>query len=88
MRELPGKLDSIPLFHSNSPKWVKKEGILLSTFPPDGKKVPAANLNFAFQGHFGNPTSASRKNAGALSRHRLRSPGQLRRTLQSDFAAA
>ncbi|MEG4830612.1 hypothetical protein QUA82_33835 [Microcoleus sp. F8-D3] len=61
---------------------------MLSTFPPDGKKVPAANLNFAFQWHFGNPTSPSGKNPGAPSRHRLRSPRQLRRTLQSDFAAA
>ncbi|MEG4302212.1 DUF3370 domain-containing protein [Microcoleus sp. D3_18a_C4] len=52
VRSLPGKLDSIPLFNSNSPEWVKKEGILLSTFPPDGKKVPAAHLNFAFQGQF------------------------------------
>ncbi|MEG4591823.1 DUF3370 family protein [Microcoleus sp. F6_B6] len=78
----------MPLFNSHSPEWVKKEGILLSTFPPDGKKVPAANLNFAFQGYFGNPKSPSGKNPGALSRHRLRSPRQLRRTLQSDFAAA
>jgi hypothetical protein len=52
VRELPGQLDSIPLFNSNSPEWVKKEGILLSTFPPDAKKVPAAHLNFAFQGQF------------------------------------
>jgi len=52
VRELPGQLDSIPLFNSDSPEWVKKEGILLSTFPPDGKKVPAAHLNFAFQGQF------------------------------------
>ena len=52
MRELPGQLDSIPLFNSDSPEWVKKEGILLSTFPPEGKKVPAAHLNFAFQGQF------------------------------------
>ncbi|MEG4853609.1 DUF3370 domain-containing protein [Microcoleus sp. B5-D4] len=52
VRSLPGKLDNIPLFNSNSPEWVKKEGILLSTFPPDGKKVPAAHLNFAFQGQF------------------------------------
>jgi hypothetical protein len=52
VREIPGQLDSIPLFNSDSPEWVKKEGILLSTFPPDGKKVPAAHLNFAFQGQF------------------------------------
>jgi Protein of unknown function (DUF3370) len=52
VRSLPGKLDNIPLFNSNSPEWVKKEGILLSTFPPEGKKVPAAHLNFPFQGEF------------------------------------
>ncbi|NJM59229.1 MAG: DUF3370 domain-containing protein [Oscillatoriales cyanobacterium RU_3_3] len=52
VRSLPGQLDNIPLFNSDSPEWVKKEGILLSTLPPEGKKVPAAHLNFAFQGQF------------------------------------
>ncbi|MBD2356130.1 DUF3370 domain-containing protein [Tolypothrix sp. FACHB-123] len=52
VRPLPGKLDNIPVFNSNSPEWVKNEGILLSTFPPNGKKVPAAHLNFPFQGRF------------------------------------
>lgn len=52
VRSLPEQLDNIPLFNSDSPEWVKKEGILLSTFPPDGKKVSAAHLNFAFQGQF------------------------------------
>lgn len=49
---LPGKLDTIPVFNSNSPEWIKTEGILLSTFPPNGKKTPAAHLNFPFQGRF------------------------------------
>ncbi|MBD1841428.1 DUF3370 domain-containing protein [Coleofasciculus sp. FACHB-64] len=49
---LPGQLDKVPMFNSNSPEWVKSEGILLSTFPPNGKKVPAAHLNFPFQGRF------------------------------------
>ncbi|MEH2121304.1 DUF3370 domain-containing protein [Nostoc sp.] len=49
---LPGKLDNIPVFNSNSPEWIKTEGILLSTFPTNGKKVPAAHLNFPFQGRF------------------------------------
>ncbi len=49
---LPGQLDNVPMFNSNSPEWVKLEGILLSTFPPTGKKVPAAHLNFPFQGRF------------------------------------
>ncbi|MEG4319032.1 MULTISPECIES: DUF3370 domain-containing protein [unclassified Microcoleus] len=52
VRSLPGQLDNIPLFNSDSPEWVKKEGILLSTFPPEGKKVPGAHLNFPFQGQF------------------------------------
>ena len=49
---LPGELDKIPVFNSNSPEWIKTEGILLSTFPTNGKKVPAAHLNFPFQGRF------------------------------------
>ncbi|HLO50069.1 MAG TPA: DUF3370 domain-containing protein [Kamptonema sp.] len=52
VRSLPGSLDSVPMFNSDSPEWVKKEGILLSTFPPEGKKVPGAHLNFPFQGKF------------------------------------
>ncbi|MBD2579880.1 DUF3370 domain-containing protein [Oscillatoria sp. FACHB-1406] len=52
VRSLPGKLDSIPMFNSNSPEWVKTEGILLSTFPPTGKRVPAAHLNYPFNGDF------------------------------------
>ncbi|RUR75507.1 DUF3370 domain-containing protein [Chlorogloeopsis fritschii PCC 9212] len=52
VRPLPGKLNRVPTFNSNSPEKVLKEGILLSTFPPQGKKVPAAHLNFPFQGRF------------------------------------
>lgn len=52
VRPLPGKLDNVPLFNSDSPEWVKKEGILLSTFPPEGKKVRSAHLNVPFQGPF------------------------------------
>ncbi|WP_413199693.1 DUF3370 domain-containing protein [Nostoc piscinale] len=52
VRALPGKLDTIPVFNSNSPEWIKNEGILLSTFPANNKKVPAAHLNFPFQGRF------------------------------------
>ncbi|WP_375469221.1 DUF3370 domain-containing protein [uncultured Nostoc sp.] len=52
VRPLPGKLDTVPTFNSNSPELVLKEGILLSTFPPDGKKVPTAHLNFPFRGRF------------------------------------
>ncbi|MBD2296124.1 DUF3370 domain-containing protein [Anabaena sphaerica FACHB-251] len=52
VRTLPGRLDSVPVFNSNSPELVLKEGILLSTFPGDGKKVPTAHLNFPFRGRF------------------------------------
>ncbi|MBH8571556.1 DUF3370 domain-containing protein [Nostocaceae cyanobacterium CENA369] len=52
VRPLPGQLDTIPTFNSNSPELVLKEGILLSTFPPAGKKVPTAHLNFPFRGRF------------------------------------
>ena len=52
VRPLPGQLDSIPVFNSNSPELVQEEGILLSTFPPTGKTHPAAHLNFPFQGFF------------------------------------
>lgn len=52
VRPLPGGLDDIPMFNSNSPEWVKQEGILLSTFPPDGKAVPEAHLNYPLGGEF------------------------------------
>ncbi|HLP91752.1 MAG TPA: DUF3370 domain-containing protein [Nostocaceae cyanobacterium] len=52
VRSLPGQLDKIPVFNSNSPELVLKEGILLSTFPGNDKKVPSAHLNFPFQGRF------------------------------------
>lgn len=51
-RPLTGHLDRVPVFNSNNPEVVKTEGILLSTFPPAGKRTPAAHLNFAFQGRF------------------------------------
>lgn len=52
VRPLPGKLDTVPMFNSNSPEWLRTEGILLSTFPPSGKAVPQAHLNFPFSGRF------------------------------------
>ncbi|MEO1375689.1 MAG: DUF3370 domain-containing protein [Cyanobacteria bacterium J06635_10] len=52
VRPLPGKLDNVPVFNSNSPELVLKEGILLSTFPALGKKVAPAHLNFPFKGRF------------------------------------
>ena len=52
VRRLPGKLDSVPVFNSNSPELVQTEGILLSTFPPKHKSTPSAHLNFPFKGRF------------------------------------
>ncbi|WP_199247704.1 DUF3370 domain-containing protein [[Phormidium] sp. ETS-05] len=52
VRPLPGKLDEVPMFNSNSPEWIKKEGILLSAFPSQGKTTPAAHLNFPLEGKF------------------------------------
>ena len=52
VRPLSGGLDDVPVFNSNSPEVVQQEGILLSTFPPDGMATPAAHLNYSFQGRF------------------------------------
>ncbi len=52
VRPLSGQLDKIPVFNSNSPELVVKEGILLSTFSPQNKVNPEAHLNFPFQGSF------------------------------------
>jgi hypothetical protein len=52
MRVLPGQLDKVPVFNSNSPEKVLGEGILLSTFPADGKAHPEAHLDYAFNGRF------------------------------------
>jgi hypothetical protein len=52
VRPLPGQLDSIPVFNSNSPELIQKEGILLSTFPGDGMQVRDAHLNYPLQGRF------------------------------------
>ncbi len=48
IRPLPGQLNTVPTFNSNSPELVRTEGILLSTFPPNNKKFPNAHLNFPF----------------------------------------
>ncbi|MGV0025690.1 DUF3370 domain-containing protein [Phormidesmis priestleyi] len=52
VRALPGQLDSVLVFNSNSPEVVQQDGILLSTFPPIGKRVPTAHLDQAFEGRF------------------------------------
>lgn len=52
IRALPGRLDNVPVFNSNSPELVLSEGILLSTFPQNGMRVPEAHLNYPFEGRF------------------------------------
>jgi hypothetical protein len=52
VRPLPGSLDEIPVFNSNSPEVVQQDGILLSTFPQDEMATPEAHLNYAFNGRF------------------------------------
>ncbi len=52
VRALPGQLDSVLVFNSNSPEVVQQDGILLSTFPAIDKRVPAAHLDQAFEGRF------------------------------------
>ena len=52
LRPLPGQLDAVPVFNSNSPELVLTEGVLLSTFPGTGMRVPVAHLNFPFKGRF------------------------------------
>ena len=47
---LPGRLDNTPLFHSNSPEVVLQSGILLSTFPPEGKASKEAHLAHPLSG--------------------------------------
>ncbi|EDX84212.1 hypothetical protein S7335_1909 [Synechococcus sp. PCC 7335] len=52
VRPLPGALDNVSVFNSNSPELVEEPGILLSTFPSTGMAVPEAHLNFPFSGRF------------------------------------
>jgi hypothetical protein len=52
VRSLPGKLNKVPVFNSNSPEQVLQEGILLSTFPTAGKTNPQAHLNYPLKGYF------------------------------------
>lgn len=52
VRSLPGELNEIPIFNSNSPELIQEEGILLSTLPPDNMAAEDAHLNFPFKGDF------------------------------------
>lgn len=52
VRPLPGTLDSIPVFNSNSPEVIQENGIIVSTFSPDGMANPSAHLDYEFDGRF------------------------------------
>lgn len=52
VRPLPGQLDEVPVFNSNSPELIQKEGVLLSTFPPEGMRVRSAHLDYPLEGRF------------------------------------
>ncbi len=52
VRVLPGTLDSVPMFNSNSPELVLQEGILLSTFPKEQKQFANAHLDRPISGRF------------------------------------
>jgi hypothetical protein len=52
VRPLPGELDSVPVLNSNSPEALTQPGILLSTFPRQGKRYPESHLGYTFQGRF------------------------------------
>lgn len=52
VRPLPGRLNGIPVFNSNSPELLTQGGILLSTLSPQGKQTPAAHLDYRLTGYF------------------------------------
>ncbi len=52
VRPLPGGLDKIPMFNSNSPEIVRTSGILLSLLEKEGKRYPDAHLEYPLKGRF------------------------------------
>jgi len=52
VRPLPGELDDIPMFNSNSPEIVRTSGVLLSLLPKEGKRYPDAHLEYPLKGKF------------------------------------
>jgi len=50
LHPLPGSLDTVEMFNSNSPEVVKGSGILVSTFPPLDMAHPGAHLNRPLNG--------------------------------------
>ncbi|MEX1324249.1 MAG: DUF3370 domain-containing protein [Synechococcaceae cyanobacterium] len=49
---LPGGLDRVLMVNDNNPELISGPGILLSTFPADGRGVPGAHLDVALDGRF------------------------------------
>ncbi|MGB2924470.1 MAG: DUF3370 domain-containing protein [Limnothrix sp.] len=62
---LPGRLNDVPVFNSNSPEIITEEGILLSTFPKSGKANPYAHLETSLDGRFDIFTHHISRPAGA-----------------------
>jgi hypothetical protein len=52
VRRLPGGLDQVPVFNSNSPEVVQSEGVLLSTLSPQGRPNANVHLNYSFADRF------------------------------------
>ncbi|NJK50991.1 DUF3370 domain-containing protein [Candidatus Gracilibacteria bacterium] len=52
IRTLPGELNKVNVFNSNSPEVVQTEGILLSTFPGSRMRFPNAHLQQTLEGRF------------------------------------
>ncbi|MCC6976761.1 MAG: DUF3370 domain-containing protein [Candidatus Melainabacteria bacterium] len=52
VRPLPGSLDTVPMFNSNSPEVVRTSGVLLSLLPKVGKTHPEAHLDYPLKGKF------------------------------------
>jgi len=49
---LPGGLDAVPMLNDNNPELITAPGILLSTFPGQGRGVPTAHLDRPLVGRF------------------------------------
>lgn len=49
---LPGGLDAVLVVNDNNPELISEPGILLSTFPGQGRSQPAAHLNVPLNGRF------------------------------------
>ncbi|AFY78947.1 Protein of unknown function (DUF3370) [Pleurocapsa sp. PCC 7327] len=69
IRSLPGQLNDVLVFNSNSPEVVQAKGILLSTFPLAGMQFPSAHLGLTLEGRFD------------LFTHHIARPQEQRRTL-------